>query len=342
VRIYIASSPYHLLLVTALQVGNGDAPAIVVYYDDSGFLGHVGSIDDALPNVSFEEIRSGQNYPSTLEKWRPIVETRKGADLIRRHIRALDGNVELYPCNGARRDILLTSYRVKGSIPIHFVEDGLDAYFWHSTKPYSRRSLIHHYAWRLVNGHPMPDVFDTTTTLTYEKFHLLIPELRRSTIPLEKVEQIESPWVKEAADRLSKCVEPYVPSMSATDVLFASFSLNIDDIPSFVASVERWVNAVKSESIHRKCAVKLHPRESNSELIFGLKSLDLVLYPAWIPAELLIKYLDPNCRMTMGLSTFILSSNILSPGRRVRLDSSVPTAYADKLMEWDDAITTME
>lgn len=334
-RIYSAITPYHLLLVGALQVASGDAPSIVMFRDESGFLGHVGTITSALPNVQLEllEPLNGSS------KWQRAIKFRRSGNALLASVRALRGDAELYTFNSTGWDILRAVHQLKGTIPVHFVEDGLDAYLPHSSHPYVSSSLLRHYGKRVLNGVPPPAYSDMTRTMRFDRFHLLFPDICRSTIPLERVQRIQGAWFRESVERFSMITDRFLPDVSPTDIYLPGLSDSTTDASSVVSLIEEWLTSIRATSPGSVCAVKLHPRERNRELLSRLDCLDLIRYPNWIPAELLVHSLDPLCRIRAGLTTFILSSKILVPERRIWLESSINHEYADTLKQWDSSIS---
>jgi hypothetical protein len=338
VRIYVASTPYHLLLVGALQIGAGDNPAILMYDDEYRFIRNSGAIENAIPNVSVELLRSFDRS----SRLQSVIRSRASANAILRQVRSASEGAELFLCCPTRRDVLRVAHCLKLSVPIHFVEDGLDAYLPHGITKAPKSGFLRKLGTRLVNGFPPPTEFDSAAVMKFEQFHMLFPEIRRDSIPYSRVSTIKAEWFVEATRRLQPMVEDFLPDASPTDIWFPSLSVQMADVSSYLTSLEGWIDTVQSSSSVSKCAVKCHPREQNTELLSGLDSLDVVRYPPWIPAELLMHKFDPHCKIRTGLSTFVLSSKILAPDRVIWLDSSVRPEYRDKLKRWDDAIRTVE
>jgi hypothetical protein len=335
-RIYIASTPYHLLVIGALQIGQEDTSAVVMYDDQYEFLAHVGGIASLFPNLKVEPL---QPYDRSMRLGRAL-KSRISAHTILRRIKDTD-SPELYFCCPTRRDVLRVAYSLKGSVPIHFVEDGLDAYLPHGiTKP-DEGGTVKQSITRWINGFPSPDSFDTTMVMEYEKFHLLFPAIRRSTIPIQQVKQIEHSWFVGSVKRMRTLTDKLTPDDTPTDIWFPSLSVHLQDVSSYVRSVERQLAAVRAESTQSVCAVKCHPREENQELLLGLNSLEMIHYPPWLPAELLLHKFDPGCTIRTGLSTFVLSSMIVSPGRAVWLDSSVNQEYRDSFNRWEKSLRSV-
>jgi hypothetical protein len=316
-------------------VGAHDTEAVVMYDDQYEFIAHSGSIAELFPNLRVEMLQPFDRS----SRWARAFKSRISANSILRRIKHSE-NPELYFCCPTRRDVLRVAHCLKDSIPIHFVEDGLDAYFPHGVSKPQEAGLVKRYGTRLINGFASPDLFDATTVMKFESFHLLFPEIRRPTIPLDQVERIEQPWLTTSAARLRSITDKLIPAASPTDVWLPSLSVHIRDIPAFLGSLEQQLAAVRSESADRICAVKCHPREESQELLAGLASLQMIQYPSWLPAELLLHRFDPSCIIRTGLSTFVLSSKMISPDRVIWLDSSVNDEYADRLKQWDSLIAT--
>jgi hypothetical protein len=332
-RIYIASTPYHLLLIGALQVGMHDTEAVVMYDDQYEFIAHSGSIAALFPNLRVEML---QPYDRS-SRWARALRSRISANSILKRIKHSE-NPELYFCCPTRRDVLRVAHCIKDSVPVHFVEDGLDAYFPHGVTKPREGGHVQRYGARLINGFASPASFDATTVMKFQSFHLLFPEIRRPTIPLDQVERIEQSWLSTSVIRLRSITDKLTPAATPTDVWLPSLSVHISDISAFLASLEQQLAAVRAESAARVCAVKCHPREESPELLAGLGSLPVIQYPSWMPAELLLHRFDPSCIIRTGLSTFVLSSKIISPERVIWLDSSVSDEYADRLKRWDKLI----
>jgi hypothetical protein len=332
-RIYIASTPYHLLLVGALQSEDRDKEAYVFYDDEVGFLARLAGPIDFFPNVALKIVRPFERHSSRLGK---VIKSRSNARRIRQRIRQVT-NPELYLFSATRRDVLRLMHLINGSVPAHYVEDGLDAYLPHSSQTkYVRGNVIQHYGNRIANGFPAPRVFDMTTATKFDSFHLLFPKFRRSSIPFDKTEKIHEGAFKQAVERLRESIDEFLPDRTPTHIVFPSHSSQISNVSEYLSSVKQWIADAKSTYPDNVCAIKLHPRESNNEIITGLSALEVVLYPSWIPAELIVHRLSPTCEILTGLSTFILSSSIIMPQRRLVLDETVSPEYARLFRIWDE------
>ena len=338
-RIYVASTPYHLLVAAALQISTHDMPAVLMYDDEYGFVKHVGSLGSAFPGAS---VRILPSYERSSRLGR-VIGSRRSANAILRTIRAAEGPVKLFVCCPTRSDLLRTAHRLRGKVPTVFVEDGLDAYLPHSSNVrYERVNLVHHLGTRLVNGFPSPDVFDNTTVLDFQEFHVLLPELFRGTIDRNRIKPIAAQHFREGVSRLQCLTDPHVPDgVTPTNAWFPSHSKYLGGGRNLLRMIAEWSQGTMGASTSAVCVVKLHPRETSSELREGIGDLPLIEYPSWIPAELLLHRMDERCHIRMGLSTFVLSSKILKPSRQMEVDVSVEDEYFDVLRSWDDSIGCM-
>jgi hypothetical protein len=339
VRVYHACSPYHLILVGALQVGLGDVPATIIYHDQHGFLDQLGPIADAFPNVQLAPFHP--RLGST--RWSQAQEFRKSANLMYRLLREGPSDAELYTCNSTGWDLRRSVQRLNGAFPVHYVEDGLDAYLPHSSHPAEKHGLGRYYAnwmlYRVLYGVAPPDFYDMTAMVKFDKFHVVFPEICRSTIKQAQVERIERSWIEQSVERLGLVINYDLTKLSPTHVYFPGLSSHSTSPSELIDSIANWAASVRAQSPDNVCAVKLHPRERNQEAFSALDSQGIGQYPAWIPAELVMPSLTPGATMKMGLSTAILSSRVLCPDRTILLDASVKKEYADVLMRWDDAIS---
>jgi hypothetical protein len=335
-RMYVASTPYHLVVATALQIAAEDAPALLMYDDQYGFARHVGNLEAAFPNVS---IRLLPPYEVSTRLGR-VVGSRRSARVIVRSIRESPESVELFAFTPTRADVLRTAHRLRGRVTTVFVEDGLDAYLPHSsTERYARVNLVHHVGTRLVNGFPSPEIFDNTTILDFKEYHVLLPELCRSTIDQSRVRPIAAQDLRAGVTRLRSLTDRFVPDgPPPTDAWFTSHSKYMGGGSNLLGMIGEWSTEARQESEAAVCAVKLHPREDSAALLRGVMQLPVVNFPSWMPAELLLHRVQENCRIRMGLSTFVLSSKILRPTRRTEMDVSIASEHLKILRTWDDSI----
>ena len=102
-----------------------------------------------------------------------------------------------------------------------------------------------------------------------------------------------------------------------------------------------WATEVTSNDSHAVPGVKPHPRERNESFLASIASIDFraVALPHQMPAELMASRLSKDCVIRSSLSTFVVTSRFLIPGRKIELESVPAKGAFEKLTAWDSGIS---
>jgi len=173
--------------------------------------------------------------------------------------------------------------------------------------------------------------------LPFSRYHMLVPELARVP-PDREVLGIPAACVGAAVEQLRPLLPLPVAPHTVTDLYLVAHSSRIADRRRYLAQLGHQIAATHERSQARVVAVKAHPRETDVILLSSLEATGAVVFPHWLPAELVVPSLRPDVDVHCGLSTFIVSSLMLMPRRRIHLDPSTEVAHADILRAWDPSI----
>ena len=129
-----------------------------------------------------------------------------------------------------------------------------------------------------------------------------------------------------------------LPLNSITDVLLLDHSDRMPDVRRCLDDVLTWIQTVRDRHPTGTPRVKAHPRETDQALLQAVRELDDVALPHWLPVEIYANCFQPNATIHCGLTTFIVSSRILIPGRLVLLNGEVLPEHAEILTNWDPRV----
>lgn len=164
----------------------------------------------------------------------------------------------------------------------------------------------------------------------------IVPELCRAAPSL--VQEIPAESLKGATEIMDKVLPLEPPERSITDLVLLANSERMAEPARYLADVLASVRSPTFGDGSGTVALKAHPRERNPAFITQLASHADYAIPNWVPVELVSGWLSPEVRVHCGMTTFILTSKKLLPGRCVYLDASVPVGHARSLGRWDPAI----
>jgi hypothetical protein len=341
-RLYLTYTPYHLLLANAIQFGSGDPQATIAYSDEAGILNEVPKLADAFGGAQLRVIPG-------LEQLTGIAlhsQSRANDAAILKMARAtLDRDDPVYMFNGLRSE----SQRLAAALSpghLEYVEDGLDAYLpaaggLPSTSNWwalfhmglvgvpSRLALR-----RRMRGHP-----NSLNALTFVQYHALFPDVVRVPSERSSVAAIEPAWLRSSLERFTPLVSPLLPSTTLTHVRMLGNTERIEDMRAYLRQIEEWSRTVSASGNEPRRAVKPHPRERNKGFLDQIRNLGIAVLPHQIPAELMISVFEPDCTFTCGPTTFVMTSKLLLPQRRVEFPPGALTPAASFLMGWDPTIT---
>src|ERR1700677_4881094 len=123
-RLYVAFTPYHILLVRALQIGAGDPDAALIFADEADILRHEPRFLGPLGTLTTHHLLPfgrGSDVGASARARLNRVRMRKLLPQIEA------GEVFLF--NSLRPETWLIDKWMPERTRIHYVEDGLDAYF---------------------------------------------------------------------------------------------------------------------------------------------------------------------------------------------------------------------
>ena len=122
---------------------------------------------------------------------------------------------------------------------------------------------------------------------------------------------------------------------------FLAHSDSIADVPDQLRQIQVWAAEIRKNDVHAVPGVKPHLCERNLTFLSGINSIGcgVVILPYQIPAELMAPSLNQECVIRSSLSTFIVTSRLLLPGRKIELESDPSPAVFEKLSAWDSGIS---
>jgi hypothetical protein len=336
-RIYFTFSSYHLLLASALQQQAGDPEACIVYADESGLLRQRPEALRLLQKTHVELLPPMDRSFRARDLWEQRANRLRAQSIVGRYAGTGD---EIMVCNSTRPETQWLKGRVGKRYALHYVEDGLDAYAAVNKRPVSPTREAAHW---VVYGRRHPSVTDMLLRLPFESYHVLFPGLFRLQVDPRRIVPIDEEVLRRQVEQLGQLIG-IEPDENAPFTHFRALrhTERIADVPAYVAEACTWARKVRG--VGGRAAVKAHPRETNVQLLRALREIGATELPRELPAEVLTRLLSPDCSITCGLSTFVLTSRIMLPGRRVYLEGAVDRALADRLAAWDAmvAISTEE
>jgi hypothetical protein len=333
-RAYLAWTPYHVLLSVAIQLRDGCPRAVMILADEANLLGRSPGLESQLGEFfELQHIRTSEDQPL----WKMPVAARLGGREALAYIRAFSPEATVFVFNGLTPQAQYLGRSLEGRGRFECVEDGLDAYVPYNFRPipWWRRAL---FRWTVGNDHPF--VTDSMTAMPFARYHMLAPALARVPADADaEVEEIPGPCLVEALSILQGPLSVHLALGSITDVLLLDHSDRIADVGRCLEDVADWVHSVRGRHPIGNPRVKAHPRETDRALLDGVDGLGDVALPHWLPIEIYANCLRPDATIHCGLTTFIVSSRVLIPDRRVLLNDDVPPEHAEILTRWDPRVT---
>jgi hypothetical protein len=330
-RVYLAFTPYHLLLCLAIQERDGHPTAALMYADEAGLFE-----EHAAARKMLESVFNLRLMPrmGSVPHWKRPLSWRLGGPKARRIYDDLGWPATAFICNGLRPESRAVQRR-NPQIILDYVEDGMDAY--------STSNSIHLSPWRrllhlLVLGIPHPLAADLMTALPFRQGHVLIPALARKDLS-GATNSIPAECLSWAVNALAVSIREPKGSERITDLYLMRHTERVGDIANYLEDVRKWTESIADSTRRRVAAVKAHPRESSERAVQVLSRLGVTVIPQNLPVELLVPTLSDSVAITCGLTTFVISSRLLLPGRRILLDDSVNELDVTLLRSWDPSIS---
>jgi hypothetical protein len=335
VRVYVAFTPYHLILTRAMQLGYDGAPALLIIADEAGISGIIPEMLDIPGVFRIVRLRPIERHSQWLSASISRLNARIVVKEVRRHSTASDA---IYIFNGARPEALALHRRFRLTRKFHYVEDGLNAYL-RQDQPHV--GVLKRVAYYCAYGAPHPHTTDLISMFPFAKYHYLVPELARPEAPPSKIEPIREQMFIDAVESLSKLTPDDELTSRISHLWFLAHSDGIADVPEYLQAIRRWVADIRMKDANATPGVKPHPRERNAAFLTGIKSSEwgVAALPHQMPAELMTSDLDRDCIIRSSLSTFVVTSRLLLPGRTIELESSPAQGVLEKLTAWDSGIS---
>lgn len=329
-RAYLASTPYHLVLSVAIQLRDGVPPGVMILADEANLLQRAPTVRTVLDGIL--DVRSIPTLDQ-LPLWRIPLDARSSGWRALAILRSFDEEAPVYVFNGLTPQAQYLRRALNGRGRFECVEDGLDAYIPYNFAaiPWWHRTL---HRWAFGNDHPF--AHDTTSSLPFSRYHMLIPELARVP-PGSEVLGIPGTCVVEAVKMLEEAFPIDDDHQPVTDLFLLDHSDRIDDVIRCVDDIACRANGVRGRS-GGVPAVKAHPRETDRRLLELLGQLDELVFPHWVPAEMFAPHLRPDATVYCGLTTFVVSSRFLIPDRQILLNRAVRPDHGQVLVRWDSSI----
>jgi hypothetical protein len=329
-RVYVAFTPYHILLLRALQIGAGDQDAALIFADEADILRHEPGFLEPLGALTTHHLLPfgrGSDIGACARARLNRVRMRKLLPQI------LPEPGEVFLFNSLRPETWLIDKWAPERTRIHYVEDGLDAYFpcnvWEIP---ALRRILHRWAF----GGPHPNSLDMTRAFPYAAYHVIAPDLARTPEPRVV---IEDEWLVRALSEFQPMVRISPDAPLVSDLLVLAHTERLSGPSAYLAQLEHSITAIRNRFPASVVAVKAHPRERNKAFLEYATKLSDVVFPSWLPAELIAPALRPDCRIFCGLSTFVVTSRSLLPNRTILLDhTSIDSEWLRRLQDWDPAI----
>jgi hypothetical protein len=331
-RIYLAFTPYHVLLALALQHRDDNPDACVLFADEAAFLSHAPGIAAALRK--HVELRTAP----TLEAYPPReypVRSRLAARWARRFVEAAGPPREIFVSNGLRPESQRLFRSLKGRTSFKFVEDGFDSYIAVNRDDVAR---WHRAAHRMLCGSIRARSHDMVSAFPYESYNVIAPEFCRA--PATLIDPIPVESLRRATEIMQAALPLPAPARPITDLYLLANSERMPDPVGYVGEMRAWVAQRVADDPTTYIAVKAHPREKDRRLMAAVHDLGDYTIPHWVPAELLTGHLNPSGSVHCGLTTFIVSSRQLLPQRRLYLDQTVRPEHVEIVQRWDPTITS--
>lgn len=328
---YLCFTPYHLLLAMSLIADDQpEALPVILFADESGVLGAVPGLRELVEkSAEVVQLRPGV-LPS--ESLRARSRRVKNHVRIAMRMRQLGRNRTVRICNGLRLEAEFASRFVRGDGTLDYIEDGLDAYLDLNVVLLSRFDRLKRFP---RDGFRPRQRVDQTIWLPFQRYFVLQPAMSR--LPTDAcVTVISHRSFRSTVRELADLVHIDVPRKSVTALRLLDHSQTIVDRDQYVREVRQWA---KDEPIRLGvAAVKVHPRENDASFVRKLGELDVVQLPQALPAEMLSNYLSDSCDIYCGLTTFILTSRLIIPQRRINLSPGVRAEHRSHLMAFDAGI----
>lgn len=327
-RVYVAFTPYHLLLCLAIQDRDGYPNAKILFADEAGVLEHAAELGDVVRGlVDVQLAPTLERHPA----WQYPVRCRIVARSAR-HFLQSSGASQVYVANGVRPESQMLFRAHAAELSFGFVEDGLDTYIGSNRSDVALwRRLLH----RTLCGTTHPSTGDMVDAFSYASYDVIAPDLSRTPQELSRRIPIES--IRRIADTLWPALGVAPPTDPITDIYLLANSERMSSVGNYMENIRARIETVSQDHSNTCVAVKAHPRERNGRLVTELEDLGAYVVPHWVPAELLVGILDPQVSVHCGLTTFALSSRLLLPRRQLRLDQSVRPEHARILQQWENA-----
>jgi hypothetical protein len=322
-NLFIALTPYHVLLAHAVAVdfGERDENVLVCLCD-------FGSADVLLRVI---ELDAGSPFSSVvcLPGVYAVKGTVKKALVVRNSCRSIDLLVarlrphRIYVFNDRRPESQVALYRGKaasGAVGV-YVEDGANAY---SSFSFGRRHGIDRFAQKLVFGPWREDVDVLGTSRWVEKVLVLFPELIRRELRNRPVDQIGVEALYQVRDAqwpywYSRVLGVQAGVLTNVELLFLPSSPSGQRprlLSQYTSVVAQLAAAARERGL--KVAVKGSPGLLSGGFFHENAFPGAALLPHSLPAELIYILWAKRVRIVVGdFSTALLTARLLLPGAAV-------------------------
>ena len=340
-RLYLAFTPYQLLLASAMQIGDGDPPAVIVYGDEAGLLDVLPQLESVLGGATLKVLPGLEGLTGLALHSR----SRSNDAAVMRTARAsVAASDRVFMFNGLRSESQhLASQLMPGQI--EYVEDGLDAYLTEALaiSANSRwQSMLHigvmALPGRIAMGRSRREGLNSLNSLPFQRYHALFPDCIGVGDPAAEIVQIDHGWFTSALERVSPLIHPLVQESGITHLKLLANTERVVDTDSYGESIRQWSGRVRATDQDSRPAVKPHPREHNRQFLTQLSEMGIATLPHEIPAELLTEAMSSDCRIETGPTTFVMTSKIVMPERRIQLEPNCPVSARTFLVGWDPNI----
>ena len=190
----------------------------------------------------------------------------------------------------------------------------------------------------LVYGRLHPLEADMLHRLPFIRYHVLFPDLFRLRGRGRQVVAIDGEGFRRQVPILGDLIGLADAYEGAPFTHFRALrhTERVADVDGYVAEVFSWAQDVRDAG--GRAAVKAHPRERNQQLLGKLSQSGASELPRDLPAEVITPLLSADCSISCGLSTFVLTSRLMLPNRRVILEDMVDGVSAERITAWDPKV----
>ena len=182
-QVYVACTPYHLVLTRAMQMSNDATPALLILADEAGICTIIPEMLDIPGVFRIVRLRPIERHPQWLSASIARINARTAVNAVRKYCRPPD---PIFFFNGARPEAFALHKHLRKSHSFHYVEDGLNAYLPQEQPHVSALKKVFFYC---AYGSPHPQTTDLISMFPFAGYHYLVPDLHARRPPLRRLKR---------------------------------------------------------------------------------------------------------------------------------------------------------